>query len=328
MKLKKYFLLICVFIFSLSSCGSFSKQQDSDSAKQDSTLTAQDSKSLILDGNTIRTRYKEPEDFKRVSVAPGSFEEFLQNLPLKPIDTLPKLYNGEIKQDSLMGFSSVVDMDIDSIDIQHSHESIIRLRAEYLYKTKQFDKISFIVKGNIPLDFNRWLQGYRIEASGNNLKLKKINQEIKMNQENFRAYLRDVFYYTDAESFRKNLRLIKDDDNNNEFGIGTIIMSNHAPYYTVIVVDMIEMTETHPYGYSEEPGVLVATGNSPAQEIAIVRGYDWLGIFPKNRGDNWKEDAGSIWISHTKGERQMQKQGGNIDIGLKSINNKKLFKFN
>ena len=323
MKLKKYFLLICAFIFSLSSCGSSAKQEDSDSTKQDSTGTAQDSKSLILEGNTIRTRFAVPEDFERVAVAPGSFEEFLQNLPLKHFNSPIGQHERHITKDSLYWAMSVADMD--SIDSQNSHASILRLRAEYLYKTKQFDKISFIIKNNISFDFKRWLQGYRVEAKGKSINLKKSENEKDMNHENFRAYLRDVFQYTDAKSFRKNLRLIKDDDDDNEFGIGTIIMSSRAPYDAVIVVDMIEMTESHSHPFG--PAVLLAYGDPLAKEITIISGYDWLGLFPKNRGEDWKEDAGVIWSGGSKGDREIYKQGGNIDIWINRFINKKLLKY-
>ena len=218
---------------------------------------------------------------------------------------------------------SVVDMD--SIDFQNSHASIIRLRAEYLYKTKQFDKISFIIKNNIPFDFKQWLQGYRVEVKGKSINLKKSENEKDMNYENFRAYLRDVFQYTDAKSFRKNLRLIKDDDDDNEFGIGTIIMSSRAPYDAVIVVDMIEMTESHSHPFG--PAVLFAYGDPLAKEIAIISGYDWLGLFPWKRECDWKEDAGVIWSGGSKGDRQIYKQGGNIDIWINRFINKKLLKY-
>lgn len=325
MKFRFFFslpILLC-----LLSCGTnTSKQESPDSTLQDSTIITESSKSLILDGNTVRTRFGVPEDFERIAVTPGSFEEFLQNLPLKPIDSRAILYNGSVSKDSLYRTVSVVDMPIDSLNLQHSHESIIRLRADYLYKTKQFDKISFIIKDNTTLDFNRWLQGYRIESKGKNLKLKKLENEREMNYQNFRAYLHDVFKFTDAESFKQNLRLIKDDDDDNEFGIGTIIMSGRAPYDAVIVVDMIEMTENH-RSYMRVPGVLLACGNSPTQEIAIIGGCDWLGLFPKDRGDDWKKNAGAIWTTQSKGERQIDKQGGNIDIGYNHFIKKSLFKF-
>ncbi|MDE7413275.1 MAG: DUF4846 domain-containing protein [Muribaculaceae bacterium] len=328
MKISLLVFLLSIPAFFLSGCSSSSKQKDSHSTKQDSTIISERSKSLILEGNTIRTRFEVPEDFKRTTVSPGSFEEFLQNLPLKPLDSPVRLYNAAVSKDSLYRAISVVDMSIDSLNLQHSHESIIRLRAEYLYKTKQYDKISFIIKNNISLGFNRWLQGYRIESKGKDLKLKKRENERDMNYQNFRSYLNDVFKFTDAKSFKQNLRLIKDDDDDNEFGIGTIIMSGRTPYDAVIVVDMIEMTGSHPYSYMKAPGVLLAYGNSPAQEMAITRSImDWLGIFPTNRGDKWKENAGSIWTTTTKGERQIDKQGGNIDIWKNYFINKKLYKF-
>ena len=324
-KLNHILFLLSIFSFLLSGCTSSSKQAESDSAQQDSTMVAEKHPSLILEGNTIRTRFAVPEDFERVAAAPGSFEEFLQNLALKPIASPIEQYNRQPTKDSLYWAMSIVDMD--SIGFQNSHASIIRLRAEYLYRTKQFDKISFIIKNNIPFDFKRWLQGYRVEAKGKSINIKKLENETDMSYENFRAYLRDVFQYTDAKSFRKNLRLIKDDDDDNEFGIGTIIMSSRAPYDAVIVVDMIEMTANHSHPFGDTPAVLFAYGDPFAKEIAIISGYDWLGLFPKNRGEDWKEDAGVIWSGGSKGDREIYKQGGNIDIWTNNFIKKNLLKF-
>lgn len=217
-------------------------------------------------------------------------------------------------------------MDIDSIDYQYSHASIIRLRAEYLFKKKQFNKISFIIKDNITFDFNRWLQGYRIKSEGKNLKLKKVENETELNYQNFRAYLREIFQFTDAKSFQKNLHMIKEDDDNNEFGIGTIIMSSQYPYDAVIVVDMIKRTDTNSYRY-KQPAVLLAHGDATAQEIAIIGVYDSLGVFPINIENDWKKNAGSIWATGSKGDREIYKQGGNLDICINGFKNKKLLKF-
>lgn len=325
MKINSFHLFIFLLLALLSGCKPSSKQESSDSTRQDSTLISEKSKSFILEGNTVKTRFGVPEGFKRVAAAPGSFEDFLQNLPLNPIASPVNLHKGRLTKDSLYWATSVVKLD--SIDFQNTHASIIRLRAEYLYKTKQFDKISFIIKNNISLDFNRWLQGYRMEGKGNNVKLKKTANEKEMNYQNFRAYLRDVFEFTDAKSFKNNLRLIKDDDDNNEFGIGTIIMSSRAPYDAVMVVDMIEMTADHPYSYMKQPAVLLAHGDSPANEIAIIAGYDWLGMFPGKRSEDWKENPGSIWSTGSKGDREIYRQGGNLDVSTNCFINKKLLKF-
>ena len=76
-----------------------------------------------------------PKNCKRDSVEPGSFAEYLRNLPLKPQGYLTHLYNGFEKANQNAAFR-VVDMDIDTVDLQQCADACIRLYAEYLWHSK------------------------------------------------------------------------------------------------------------------------------------------------------------------------------------------------
>ena len=102
-------------------------------------------------GNTICTRYKVPDGFHRVVTEKGSFEEFLQTLPLKPEGYVTHTYDGTEKKKKIA--TSVIDLDIDTLNFRNNAEVIIRLRAEYLYRTKQFDKIHFTFTNNFDCDY-------------------------------------------------------------------------------------------------------------------------------------------------------------------------------
>ena len=97
------------------------------------------------EGSTIETRIKPPENFKRIEVEKNSFAKYLRSLNLKHHGSKVHLYNGNLKNTQNVHVA-VVDMNVGNRDLQQCADAIIRLKAEYLYSQKLFDKIHF--KGN------------------------------------------------------------------------------------------------------------------------------------------------------------------------------------
>lgn len=101
MKFSFFLFLLLTFPCLFSCCTNSSTQESSDSIQQDSTIIVEDTQSFVLNGNTVKTRFGIPEKFERVKATPGSFEEFLQNLPLIPIPQPVDTYKNHITRDSL-----------------------------------------------------------------------------------------------------------------------------------------------------------------------------------------------------------------------------------
>src|SRR5262249_31014968 len=78
-----------------------------------------------------------PPGFDRIAVAEGSFGSWLRRLPLEGSNTV-HLYDGTLKGHQAAQFA-VVDLDVGKQDLQQCADTVIRLRAEYLYSTRRFD---------------------------------------------------------------------------------------------------------------------------------------------------------------------------------------------
>lgn len=58
-------------------------------------------------------------------------------------------------------------------DLQQCADAVMRLRAEYFYDQKAYDKISFTLTNGFKVDYSEWIKGNRIVVNGNTAKLAK-----------------------------------------------------------------------------------------------------------------------------------------------------------
>jgi hypothetical protein len=127
---------------------------------------AQEAVNLVFpEGKTVQERISTPEGCDRIDLQKGSFGEYLRNLPLKPDGSKVAYYNGEIKPNDV--YAAVIDLDVGKRDLQQCADSVIRLRAEYLYGKGLYDQISFNFTNGFKADYSNWIKGSRIKVSGN-----------------------------------------------------------------------------------------------------------------------------------------------------------------
>ena len=167
-------------------------------------------------------------------------------------------------------------------------------------------------------DFVKWAKGYRFVKMGNEMSWKKDGEEDDYSYENFQAYLSAVMRAADMQTLKLDMEKVSEE----EFGVGTVILSDDSPQHAAIVVDMIRMTGAK--GWRTLPAVLLAQGGSPSQEIEIIRGnadeFSWFGN-PKH------SEFHRFWNTTNYGERYINKQGGLLMTGDKDYNNKHLYRF-
>lgn len=82
-----------------------------------------------------------PEGYSRVEVQKGSFAEWLRNFPLRKNNTV-YLYNGQPVYDQSLHYA-VLDISTGTKDLQQCADAIMRLRGEYYFSRKEYDKILF-----------------------------------------------------------------------------------------------------------------------------------------------------------------------------------------
>lgn len=276
--LRTYLLFVGVI---LNSCGQTTDKKNS------VAKTSMDKSIIDENGMTIQTRFNPPNGFQRKPADENSFANYLRNLPLKPAGTKVRYYNGSIKQNLV--YDAVVDMEISNKDLQQCADAIMRLRGEYFYSIKEFDKISFVLTNGFKMDYFEWTKGNRVIVNGNKTVWLKT-AEPSNTYKDFRNYMEFVFMYAGSLSLSRTLRSkdIKDIE------IGDIFILGGSPGHAVIVVDLAE-------NKNGEKVFILAQSYMPAQETQILKNQNdtispWYNsnAFDKLYTPEWTFDFGQL----------------------------------
>ncbi len=209
-------------------------------------------------GDTVQDRIRVPEGFTRIKAEDASFGDYLRNLPLKPDGSEIKTFNGETRiTDS---YAAVLDIDVGDRDLQQCADAIIRLRAEYLYSLRQYEKIHFNFTNGFNADFPTWMSGKSIKVVGNEAKWIKNASETS-SYSSFRRYLDMVFAYAGTLSLSKEMTRIPLE----EMSIGDVFIKGASPGHGIIILDMARNEKTG------EKIFILAQSYMPAQDIHIVK---------------------------------------------------------
>lgn len=227
---------------------------------------AQDNTNYLIneEGSTIQSRFLLPKGYSRIKTNEGSFEKYLQDLPLKPHGTKVKFYDGKNKVNRKI-YIAVIDMDIGTKDLQQCADAVMRLRGEYLYKNKRYNEIHFNFTNGFNCEYLKWMEGNRIHVEGNKTWwVKKYSPS--NTYENFQKYMEQVFMFAGTFSLSKELVKVEV----KEIKIGDVFIQGGSPGHAVIVVDMAENKTTG------DKIFLLAQSYMPAQDIQVLQN-------PKNR---------------------------------------------
>lgn len=229
-----------------------------------------------------------PKDLVRDSVEPGSFGEYLRQLPLRAKGYRTHLYDGREKANRNAAYR-VVDMDIDSVDLQQCADACIRLYAEYLWHNKEYGKIKFHFVSGFLADYQRWAHGERIRlnAARTQASWYRINSQEDYSYDTFREYLLMVFTYAGTASLPQDLEVttVGSNDTPLPINIGDVIVQPGSPGHAVIVVD------------KAGPMFILAQSYMPAQEIEILRGQDgpWNSLMQEQESGRYYHLATPEW---------------------------------
>jgi hypothetical protein len=210
-------------------------------------------------GKTVETRIRAPQGFERIGVAENSFANYLRQLPLKSHHANVLLYNGCIKENHGI-YDAVVDLKIGNKNLHQCADAVIRLRAEYLYRQKRFDKIHFNFTNGFRVDYSEWMKGNRVVVQG--LKTYWTHTHSPANTyQDFWDYLEMVFSYAGTLSLAKELESVNIDD----LQIGDVFIQGGSPGHAIIVVDLAINPQNNKKIF------LLAQSYMPAQEIQILK---------------------------------------------------------
>ncbi len=212
---------------------------------------------------SIEARASLPKGYLRTPVKPGSYEDWLRHLPLKPGNPQVLLFNGAPRANQQAHFA-VIDLDLIGRDLQQCADSVIRLRAEYLYSVKDYPSIHFNFTSGDQARFDRYAEGYRPMVAGNYVRWMKTASP-DGSYSGFRNYLTEVFRYAGTYSLSQEMGPVK---NPAEMQIGDVFIRGGFPGHAIIIVDLAENTETN------EKIFLPAQGYIPAQEMHLLNNFN------------------------------------------------------
>jgi len=206
---------------------------------------------------SLVNKIKLPTGFNRVNTKRESFGSWLNHLPLSDDNTV-YLYNGEEKGSQASQFK-VLDIDIGKRDLQQCADAVMRLRAEYLFATNQFEKIHFKYTNGVNIPFSKWNKGFYPTLKGN--KVVWTSSANNSSYNSFKKYLINVFMYAGTASLEKEMKSI----NLSEIQSGDVFIKGGFPGHAVIVLDVVVNKE------GGDKAFILAQSYMPAQSIHILR---------------------------------------------------------
>jgi hypothetical protein len=211
--------------------------------------------------NSICARFNTPENFIRTTTA-GAIGEWLRGLPLFPDGTPVHLYTGELK-----GYQgahvAVLNVDVGDKDLQQGIYAVIRLRSEYLFATKQYDKIVFASVDSLQLDYLQYLKGKRIIIQGNKTSVNYYGKKYTDPSDHtiFLLFMDDVFRYAEAASVCNAMQPVPSDS----LQPGDVFIHVGNPGHAVLVVDVAVNPKTG------EKVFMLAQSYRPAQQMHVLK---------------------------------------------------------
>lgn len=220
--------------------------------------------SLLTKHDNVVSRFAAPAGYVRVKSETGSFAEWLQNVPLKPVGTHTKTYRGDIAATDIYT-ASVADVTVGSQDLQQCADAVMRLRAEYLYHKKAYNKISFNFVSGFKCDYEHYANGYRY-LNGKWVLTSKKDYAYPA----FLRYMNLVFSYASTLSLEKELKPVQEPGG---VRAGDVFIRGGSPGHCFIVMDVVE-DKNHKQQF------LLAQSFMPAQDIQILKsdGSPWFSL--------------------------------------------------
>jgi Domain of unknown function (4846) len=210
---------------------------------------------------------KPPAGFSRVTVDSNSFTGWLRLLSLKKDNTV-YLYNGQPKRNQGAQFA-VLNKNIGKKDLVQCADAVMKLRAEYLFDTKQYDAIAFLSTTGSVLNFIDWQKGYRWREQHDQLVKYQTGKITSGSTNEINSFMELVYSYCGTYSLSEQLSPV---EKNNTLSAGNVFIKGGFPGHAVLIVDEAENAKG-------EKVFLLAQSYMPAQDIHILKN-------PLNKADN------------------------------------------
>ena len=238
-----------------------------ESEEQQKSNTEKPQEIINPEGKTLQERVAPPPGYERTEAKGDSLTTFLREYPLKKAGKPVLLYNGEEKGNK-SAHVAVFKLPLEKEDLQQCADSVMRVYAEYFWKTGQKERISFRFVDGFQAEYSKWRSGYRIQA-GESRSSWVPGGARDDSYENFKKYLRMVFAYAGTLSMEQESKKIK----LSEAATGDIFLYAGSPGHVVMVVDVCRSSDG-------KKAFLLGQGFMPAQEFHLLKN-------PLHEDDPW-----------------------------------------
>lgn len=238
-----------------------------ESEEQQKSDTEKPQEIINPEGKTLQERVAPPPGYERTEARRDSLTTFLRKYPLKKAGKPVLLYNGEEKGNQ-SAHMAVFKLPMEKEDLQQCADTMMRVYAEYFWKTGQKERISFRFVDGFQAEYTKWRSGYRIRT-GESRSSWVPGGAHDDSYENFKKYLRMVFAYAGTLSMEQESKKIK----LSEAATGDIFLYAGSPGHVVMVVDVCRSSDG-------KKAFLLGQGFMPAQEFHLLKN-------PLHEDDPW-----------------------------------------
>jgi len=210
------------------------------------------------DDPTIQNCIATPKNFIRKAVEEKSFESYLRNLKLKPKGELVAYYNGTFKRNNNV-YAYAVDQEIGKKDLHQCADAIMRLKADYHWDRKEYDKIHFNLTNGFNVPYKKWMNGQRVIVKGNKTFWNNGNT-YSNTYTDFWKYLEFIFTYAGTASLEKELS----PKSLNEAVAGDVFIQGGHPGHAILILDEALHPDTN------EKIFLLGQSYMPAQQMQVL----------------------------------------------------------
>ena len=245
----KYLIVVAALSY---LCGANTNAQEPVASHPYNWLTSYD------DSQSIQNRIEPPAGFKRTSCASGSFCDWLRNLQLKAPGSHVYHHDGTRKFAAV--HHSVIDLDTGKRNLQQCADAVMRLKAEYHYSRKDFERIHFNFTSGHKVSFDDWRQGKKPIVRGNKVRFSDPDTSTDDSYANFKKYMRQIFTYAGTLSLSKEMTPVDISD----IQVGDVFIWGGSPGHAVLVIDVVGNDEGRKM-------FLLAQSYMPAQDMHILK---------------------------------------------------------
>jgi hypothetical protein len=235
------------------------------------------------------SRFSPPEGFRRAPVAPGSFAQWLRELPLSPGRSQVRRHDGTLKVNQAAHLA-VVDLDVGKRDLQQCADAVLRLRVEYAWSRRETDALCVPLTSGAGIPWQRWRAGDRPQVERGLVRWRRTGERAA-DWKSLRSYLDFVFAYAGSASIQRSLLVPVPES---DVAAGDVIIQPGYPGHAVLVIDVVEA----PSGGKR---VALVQSYMPAQDVHVLDnpaspGAPWFTLTPGSAvvTPEWTFPAGSL----------------------------------